>query len=401
MLRLIHGFTGMPVNHATATNVYNCFRIWMCLIATVAAAAAPPFKTVERHVSGTYSNSLAFQVARGVLRHMRAADSVCIFSKPPSYAFASSRSRSLSPVILVGSSLRMGAREAKDEERNVVQHKNDAQGRAFGGYNAAGLPEVQLNAEKWSRDYNREDREGEYREGRDSTLQHRVGNSYSSNNGYINNARDNWRDTTGYKERQRERTGGTDREKESEDYDASTELKPYPRYEESTAGTEGEASISSGVEVAGGAGGWARVKQDATGSGSSSSSVVRGEAAGPLVMLVPIKLMVFVDGTWLYYRHTVELYYYNADEPHATIYLAASCYDISSGLMHLAFLQPFLARAHAMPNNKALRHGLVAGQAHSVATGAAVHVSSYYYMCVLILLCPHTTICVSSYYYTC
>ncbi len=87
--RLIHGFTGMPVNHATATNLYHWFRIWMCLIATVAAAAAPPFKTVERHVSGTYSNSLAFQVARGVLRHTRAADSVCIFSKPPSYQCAS------------------------------------------------------------------------------------------------------------------------------------------------------------------------------------------------------------------------------------------------------------------------------------------------------------------------
>ncbi len=33
----------------------------------------------------------------------------------------------------------------------------------------------------------------------------------------------------------------------------------------------------------------------------------------------------------------------------------------------------------------------------------AINVSSYYYICVLILLhmCPHTTICVSSYYYMC
>ena len=60
------------------------------------------------------------------------------------------------------------------------------------------------------------------------------------------------------------------------------------------------AGQSSGVSEVDTAGGW--VEGQAQGMENAGSPIVQQAAGGQMVMLVPIKMMVFVDGTWLYYR---------------------------------------------------------------------------------------------------
>jgi hypothetical protein len=197
------------------------------------------------------------------------------------------------------------------EDQREVQPRDGAYGASFAGQNAAGLPEVQLNNDRWERDAHRERREGKVH-----ALD--VAFTFPTHSLHVRvrpyamiRARTNTRTTLSSSDASgwRIRAG----------QDGS---RPWFQHHDAVVGTGANApgnsarqniadlmapesssqaaGQSSGVSEVDTAGGW--VEGQAQGMESAGSPIVQQAAGGQMMMLVPIKMMVFVDGTWLYYR---------------------------------------------------------------------------------------------------
>jgi len=198
----------------------------------------------------------------------------------------------------------------RDEHRNAVQLKHNGQARSFGGYNAAGLPEVQLNLDRWSRDYDRMDGRdsGGGREQRDYRASGGAGGAGMEERGAgqarwtWNSSRRDWRD--GGQDGRDGEGSGLATSGGSVDRRAAAQKIAHDVQGKEGGGTgangggRAESAYSEGrggavpeVVLLGRAG-------DVRGSGGA---IVEGTEAGQTVLLVPIKMMIFIDGTWLYY----------------------------------------------------------------------------------------------------
>jgi hypothetical protein len=93
---------------------------------------------------------------------------------------------------------------------------------------------------------------------------------------------------------------------------------------------------------------------------------------------------------------------------HTAVYVSLSCYFLRRYERYWAARKPFFSSffSHTTFCTAGMSDiGLRArrGKQCRSNAGTTIYVASYYYICVLILLCmcPHTTIYVSSYYYMC
>ena len=165
-----------------------------------------------------------------------------------------------------------GARD--DHQRDAVH------GRFFGGHNPTGLKEVPLNAGQWFRSDGREARDPDserVRETRDEERRGGQGAGRASERGAAPARSGSWSSRWGSVGEEPDSSRGGARNSISDALQARRESGG------GGGGTGGQvrASALPPASVQGGA-------------------VVEAEARGQ-AMLVPIKMMVFVDGTWLYY----------------------------------------------------------------------------------------------------
>ena len=162
----------------------------------------------------------------------------------------------------------------RDDQRDAVH------GRSFGGHNPPGLKEVPLSEGQWFRGDGREARDQDrerVREARDWERRGGQGAGRASERGAAPTRSGSWTSRWGSVVEEPDSSRGGARNSISDALQARRESGEGG----GGAGGQGRASALQPASMQGGA-------------------VVEAEARGQ-AMLVPIKMMVFVDGTWLYY----------------------------------------------------------------------------------------------------
>jgi hypothetical protein len=169
--------------------------------------------------------------------------------------------------------------------------RDGAQSRTSPGSNAAGLPEVQLNSDRWDRDSYRDRRDSrdtrEASRGSDPKQYHQHGHGGGGQPQSPGPASGrSWF---------QENDAGAGRGEFSRENSARENIANLMAADSAGFGGRGASSPDASTQGGSGQG------QVLEGAQSTGSAIAQQEPGNQMMMLVPIKMMVFVDGTWLYY----------------------------------------------------------------------------------------------------